>query len=506
MAERDALTTRLGLFAATLQASDIPPAAKAAAVRCIVDVAGCMIAGGASLPSHGEHDSARTFTRFISSVYGPLSPSRGPCTVFLASMQPGEASARARLPPSAAALANGVSAHTLDFDDYSYAGWAHASACVFPAALAVAEAVDASGSELFAAFVAGVEVIYAVGASFQNCLAMYERGHWTTGVLGPVGAAAAAARALRLTPDQTAHAIALAAGGAGGLRGVFGSDGKSFGNGRAAQQGVDAALYAQAGGRGALDIFESPMGLRTLNGGVGREESGCVAASGERKRGTWRLVSPGVSFKAIPACSGPQAAALAARRLVEPGGPFGRKGLKAQDVARVTIAAPANVVGNAQHPRPATAHEARFSMHWCVAAAVRFGKVGLAELLRADRFNDAALRALLPRVELRAATAGEAGPASGQGALVEIEARDGRKHERLERAGLGDFPLRPMSDETLDAKFMDLGLFALRDCGGADGASATRAAAAVLDNLRTLEGAKRAREIFAPVAPAPKRA
>ena len=250
------------------------------------------------------------------------------------------------------------------------------------------------------------------------------------GVLGPVGAAAAAARALRLTPDQTAHAIALAAGGAGGLRGVFGSDGKSFGNGRAAQQGVDAALYAQAGGRGALDIFESPMGLRTLNGGVGREESGCVAASGERKRGTWRLVSPGVSFKAIPACSGPQAAALAARRLVEPGGPFGRKGLRAQDVARVTIAAPANVVGNAQHPRP-TAHEA-FSMHWCVAAAVRF------EMPRgaSPRGPPATPRcARFCRVELRAATAGKRAP-SGQGALV-VKGR-GRGHERLER-GLGDF-------------------------------------------------------------------
>lgn len=131
------------------------------------------------------------------------------------------------------------------------------------------------------------------------------------------------------------------------------------------------------------------------------------------------------------------------------------KGLDPQQIQRIVITAPPPVTTNAQHPEPTTPHEARFSLHWPVACMVRFGKVGLQEVMRPEALNDAVLRMVMKTIEVVAAKGWEAGNPSEQGALVRIEAKDGSSHELLLESARGEQP-NPLNDRELDAKFLDL--------------------------------------------------
>ncbi|EWY36549.1 hypothetical protein N825_22610, partial [Skermanella stibiiresistens SB22] len=166
---------RIAAWTSALTLDAVPDAVAAVARCCLVDTLGVALAGSAT------------------AVAGTAQAVAFACGASGNSTVLGTAS---QLAAPAAAFANGAAAHALDFDDNCYAGVVHGSAVVLPAALAVAEAVDASGADLLTAFIAGSEAEYAVGAAAT--LSLYDRGWWTTGVLGPIGAAAAAARLLRL--------------------------------------------------------------------------------------------------------------------------------------------------------------------------------------------------------------------------------------------------------------------------------------------------------------------
>jgi len=107
-----------------------------------------------------------------------------------------------RLPAAHAALANGSFVHGLDFDDTHTDSITHVSACVVPTALAVGEAVRASGREILAAMVAGFEVIARVGGAAPG--GFHARGFHATPICGAFGAAAVAGRLLGLAPGAIA--------------------------------------------------------------------------------------------------------------------------------------------------------------------------------------------------------------------------------------------------------------------------------------------------------------
>ena len=120
-----------------------------------------------------------------------------------------------------AALANGVAAHALDFDDMCFVSMAHPSCALAPAALASAEWVDTSGRALLDGYVAGFELECRLGA-VMNPRHYHSRGWHCTSSIGTVGAAAAAARVMGLTHEQTAHAVGIAASLACGLKETLG--------------------------------------------------------------------------------------------------------------------------------------------------------------------------------------------------------------------------------------------------------------------------------------------
>ena len=132
----------LSRWAAAYSFEDIPDVVVEEAKRCLMDTTGVALAGS-------QHPTAMLARAQVETQYG-----EGPCNIFGC---PDPAA------PSGAAFANGVAAHALDYDDVSYEGMVHATAVVWPAVLAAAEPVSATGREILTAFVAAVELEYALG-------------------------------------------------------------------------------------------------------------------------------------------------------------------------------------------------------------------------------------------------------------------------------------------------------------------------------------------------------
>ncbi|CAH2894502.1 MAG: Immune-responsive protein 1 [uncultured Paraburkholderia sp.] len=163
--------------------------------------------------------------------------------------------------PPTAAWINGSAAHTVELDDIYREAVYHPGSPTIAAALAVAQAKNASGTAFLKAIVAGYEISTRVGAALQPSHVRYFHA---TGTMGCLGAAAAAA--LLVAPcdvEAIAHALATAATFASGLQQALRSDAmtKPLHAGHAAAIGVRAALAASCGVKGALDILEGEVGF-----------------------------------------------------------------------------------------------------------------------------------------------------------------------------------------------------------------------------------------------------
>jgi 2-methylcitrate dehydratase PrpD len=164
-----------------------------------------------------------------------------------------------KLPSVNAALLNGTASHALDYDDVSFSIPGHASAPVLTAVLALGEEIGATGAEVLEAFIAGYEVSCRVGALVAPD--HYTMGFHATGTVGSFGAAAACSKLLRLTPDELAQSIGIAATRAAGLKAAFGTSCKPLQCGNAASNGVLAALLARSGFDGPADALEHRAGF-----------------------------------------------------------------------------------------------------------------------------------------------------------------------------------------------------------------------------------------------------
>ncbi|MGE0802360.1 MAG: MmgE/PrpD family protein [Lautropia sp.] len=200
-----------------------------------------------------------------------------------------------RIAPGAAAFANAVSMHVRVQEDAHPTG--HVGVVVVPAALAMAEAMPASGAELVAAVAAGYEVALRIGR--DHTADTSRRGFRSTPLYGVIGAAAAAARLMRLDSTRTAHALALAANQAAGLREFVDAGTEEFGlhAGMAARAGITAVNLAAAGVEAAASTLEGGAGFWRAYGEPGRDY-GARLAEGLGRDFELRAVT----FKPYPTC------------------------------------------------------------------------------------------------------------------------------------------------------------------------------------------------------------
>ena len=145
-----------------------------------------------------------------------------------------------------AALANGVAAHSLDYDDMCFVSLAHPSCALVPASLAAGELAQRAARALLDAYVVGFELECRLG-NVMNPRHYHQRGWHCTSSIGTLGAAAAAARIFGLDAPTAQHALGIAASSACGLKENIGSMVKPLHAGMAARNGVMAARLAQRG-------------------------------------------------------------------------------------------------------------------------------------------------------------------------------------------------------------------------------------------------------------------
>jgi 2-methylcitrate dehydratase PrpD len=297
-------------------------------------------------------------------AYAAEAAKGGPATVF------GRATGASA---ADAAMINGGLIHSLEFDDTHTASIAHGSAVLAAAALAMAEAQNASGAALLGAYARGWEVLIRFGLAAPN--GFHAKGFMSTSVTGALASALLAAELMGLDEDHSIAAIGIALSQASGVMEFLtnGSSVKSLHPGWAAHAGVVAALFARAGMTGPETSLDGKHGLF-------RQFTGDEAAAG-RFRGLiaglgreWHL--PKAAYKFYPCCH-------YLHPFIEAAGKLAERGVRADDVARILCRVPQGEAAVICEPwntkqSPANGHAARWSLPITVAAQIVEGKVDLA--------------------------------------------------------------------------------------------------------------------------------
>lgn len=314
-----------------------------------------------------------------------------------------------RMPATAAAFVNGVSAAALDYDSVYEAGSVHADVVVVPAAWAVAERTGASGAELLAAVALGTDIACRIGkAARQNT------GWFYTSLAGVYGAAAACAKLLKLDADGITHAMGLALSHTSGTQQALleKTDAKRLQSAFAARAGVFSAQLAGAGASAPREALEGTYGYF-------RKYEDCdpavlLAGLGEQYENTRSAI------KKYPSCTAnhaPIETAIALARELD---------IQAGDVSAVEVTLSPfshRLVGGAFEPAANPQVAAQFSIQYSVACALIRRRLGIADLQR-EAVLDPALGALAAKVKVVVdeSNKGKFAPAS----LAVTTARHGR--------------------------------------------------------------------------------
>jgi len=349
--------------------------------------------------------------------------------------------------PGLAAFANGVAAHSLDYDDMCFVSLAHPSAPLVPAIVGVGELVRMSGDAVLDAYVVGFEIQARLGRLMNP--RHYQRGWHCTSTLGAISSAAGAARLLELGAAGTAHALSIAASSASGLKENFGTMVKPLHAGLAGRDGVLAALLAQSGLSASANAFDGPQGyLRAFDSE--RDDLGSVTADlGSR----WEILETGITVKLYPSCAGTHPTLDAVLDLLA------EQRFTADDVGRIDVDVDPIVPTILIYDRPAAPLEAKFSLPFCVAAAVVFGRIGI-DTFDDERIDDERVTRLMQRVSMHVDEEIGKGKPSLTEARVRVTLTDGRVLVR-EAHGARGYPDKPASPAELEAKFLSCAMRAV---------------------------------------------
>jgi 2-methylcitrate dehydratase PrpD len=410
----------LSEWASSVTGADVPQDVRQISKICVIDTIGVAVAGSrTSVAATARQIAEQNACRGSADVLGSGSTSSA----------------------AAAAFCNAAAAHALDFDDNCYAGFVHGSAVIVPAAVALAQAINANGSDLITAITVGAECEYAVGAAAGT--ALYQKGWWTTGLLGPIGAGVAAAHLLKLDAAQMRSCIGLAVAGAGGTKVCFGSDAKALLAAQASEAGLRCACLAAAGATGPSDPFSHPSGFAALHNDGAFDQAACQGLGR-----LWRLQTPGVDIKKYPVCLSSHAAVDIVAEIIA------QEGFSPNDIDEVLCDAPPVVMANLKHSSPENPREAQFSMEFAVAAILCCGALGL-DQLNEEVLESDAVRALMPRIRMVSGPMWDAArcESAPEGASVLISLKNGRRYSGYRTHALGT-AANPMPAADVRSKFL----------------------------------------------------
>lgn len=254
-----------------------------------------------------------------------------------------------------AALLNGTASHALDYDDVNLLMVGHPTVPVVPAILALSERDGATGKDFIAAFIAGVET--EVRISMLMGETHYVKGWHTTATVGTFGAAAASAHMLGLDTDACVTAFGIAATQAAGLKSNFGTMCKPLHAGKAAANGLYAALLARRGFTSNPEILECVQGFGDTQSASFQPDK---ALEGMGKS----FMARSILFKYHAACYGTHASIEAATAVRE------KHNLTPERIRKIEVRVPASYLKMCNIQNPQTDLEAKFSLRFTTAMAL----------------------------------------------------------------------------------------------------------------------------------------
>ena len=384
----------------------------------ILDTVGVTIAGA-------QEDA----TRIVLGVSGSAS---GPSLVF------GHAR---RIGALDAALVNGTASHALDFDDCNNTLGGHPSVPILPALFALADETGATGKDFIAAYVAGFETECKL--SMVVNFYQYTRGWHPTTTIGVFGSAAACAHLLKLSVEQTATALSIAASLAAGVKSNFGTMTKPLHVGHCARSGLFAALLARDGFTAGATAFEHKQGYFEVFNGAGNYDASLALPAWANPLDITR---PGIAIKSYPCCGSTHPAIDCMLELVK------QHNLKPEQVARIDSWTHTRRLEHTNRPDPQSYLDAKFSVQYTLARALKDRTVKL-EHFEGDNWKDPATRALLPKIHVAPYTTEQFPPDNHFGAEVKVTLTDGRVVSTKTDQALGRSVDKPLPADMLKAKF-----------------------------------------------------
>lgn len=384
-----------------------------------------------------------------------------------------------KAPPGIASLVNGAAGHAFELDDVHDESLLHPGTVVVPAALAVGEDVKVTGQELMTAVIVGYELMVRAGLGVGAVSHMLGGFH-STGTNGVFGAAATAAKLLRLDAPRTVHSLGVAGSMAGGLMEFSQTGGmvKRIHAGRAAESGIIAAYLAAEGFTGPSSVLEGEYGFCKVFSSDPEPERLL-----RRPEGAYAIEE--TTRKPYACCSDLHAgidciADIRRKADVDP-----------EKVARIVIHCYEKLVRQNTLDGTASIMAAQYSITFTIAAAFYYD-MSDPRVYRADVIADPRIARLAERVEVRVDPEFDAIYPRKMPTRIEVEMADGRMLTAQVIGAKGHFE-NPMSAGDLEAKFRNL----------AEGILSPRQVDDAITAVAELNRADSLRDLLACVVPAP---
>ena len=335
-----------------------------------------------------------------------------------------------------AALANGVMAHADETDDTHFPTVTHPGSIVVPSALAIAEKERRSGKEFITAVVLGYDVLCRISKALDRKW-MQERCIHAGSISAGFGAAAAAARLLKLPAQKVRYALAFAGTQACGLT-TWRDDPEHIDkalchSGIPARNGVSAALWARGGMTATEQIFEGPNNLLNAFAETSHPEE-IVRDLGSR----YEITDAGI--KVYPAGQPMQATLTGYFRLVQ------EHALRRRDISKIIVRLP-----ESQSQTINDRHMPDINCQYLLAVAMTDGKVDFQNSHDFERMHEPQVLELKKRVEIVADIELTKVHPAVRSAIVEIMTFDGRHLKTLVDRVPGA-PYNPLSAAEAEAK------------------------------------------------------
>ena len=402
--------------------SDLPPEVVERSKEMMVNAAAVALAAAAQ-------PECRTITKFVQDMQG-----NGRCTIIGMGL---------RTSPVYAALANGTMVRLLDFDDEITPRSVHPSSMVFPTVMALGEMFGCAGRDVLTAYVLGCEIVSKLAGVFRSASAAGEANPLVNvdGMAGTIGAAVAGGLLLKLDSQQMEHALGIVCGEGGGIVGNADSAARALQCGRAAMNGVMAAMLAKEGFTAAVGDLERPggyLGLYRDRAEVDEDELfGGLAKP-------FAVVDPGVTLKLYPCASASHTTIEALLQLVQ------QYQIESGRVESVHVGVAPEALQRLPFPTPRDNWEARSCLSYIAAATLLHGHP-LIDHFSEGAVQDPEVRRAMDRVTVEATES--ASRLMPNPSVVTLTLDDGRRLRHRADYARG-YPEFPLEREELDAKFL----------------------------------------------------